>query len=91
MRLRILRKLRILRLPLTILCDSVLGQGHSHRHRMVMGSAVMAAGYVVSHTLHFELSLINAVCEIGGSTIHAIGAVPFVELLTVVATTSRTS
>ena len=60
------------------LCDHVVGKKHSHAHRMVAGSIVMACGVLIAK-IHVEAMLAGLMVDGLGYLVHGIGAIPFVE------------
>lgn len=65
-----------------VVCDHVLGEEHSHPHRMVCGVFVMVAGVSLAKTGHAIDSvawLITA--DVLGYSLHGLGFAPYVEYL----------
>lgn len=71
---RIVRKVNVSK----VVCDHLVGENHTQRHRMITGVIIVVAGVAISkipttiHTLHF---LFDAV----GYGVHGLGCVPFIE------------
>lgn len=65
-----------------ILCDHMLGEHHTSKHRMLTGSVVMFAGVMIAKaTSHAAYEAIEVGGDLLGYLIHGIGAVPFVDHL----------
>lgn len=60
------------------LCNHLLGEGHSHRHRMIVGILTMFIGVVVAKVGSPTL-ILHCITETLGFGLHAIGAIPFIE------------
>ena len=63
------------------ICEHFLGESHTVKHRMGVGMIIMFIGVYVAHS-HTDIMLVSIAYNIFGYTIHAIGAIPYVEWLT---------
>jgi hypothetical protein len=62
------------------ICDSLIGEGHTTKHRIVTGSVVMVIGVSIAHLgpyapCHYLTFILDTV----GYGIHALGTTPFIE------------
>lgn len=65
-----------------VLCDHMLGEHHTSKHRMLTGSIVMLAGVMIAKlTSHAAYEVLEVGGDLLGYLIHGIGAVPFVDHL----------
>lgn len=67
--------------PIRIVCDHVVGEEHTARHRCVAGTIVMVCGVLIvnSATLVEHVHWLHLVTETIGNFVHALGATPFLE------------
>lgn len=80
--LRVLRKANLMHL----VCDHVMGERHTHRHRMIAGGVVMAIGVVIAKAGgEIHMAAVHFIADGIGYLIHGIGAVPYVESLVALA------
>lgn len=65
-----------------VLCDHMLNEGHTSRHRMAVGALVMVCGVMIAKcTSHAAYEALEVSGDLLGYLIHGIGAVPFVDHL----------
>lgn len=63
-----------------IVCSHMLGDTHSHAHRMSVGAVVMIAGVGIAKSVgHSHYELIAASGDLLGYLVHGAGAVPYVD------------
>lgn len=63
-----------------MLLDNVLGENHSHRHRMGFGFILMTIGVMIAKSFAgVEYEIVHMVCDCVGYFIHGLGCVPFVD------------
>ncbi len=55
------------------ICDHLLGEQHTHHHRMMIGTFVMTVGVTIAKVAGHN--------EIIGYAVHGLGLTPFVEYL----------
>jgi hypothetical protein len=60
------------------LCNHLLGEDHSHGHRMIVGIMIMFLGVVVAKS-GSPILILHCITETIGFGLHALGAVPFIE------------
>ena len=65
-----------------LICDHLLGDNHTHGHRMAVGGAVMVVGVYIAKSLgHSEVFFVQMGADLFGYLVHGIGAVPYVDSL----------
>jgi hypothetical protein len=65
-----------------LLLDHVLGENHTHAHRMSVGAIVMFIGMLLIHAFAgIEMEVVRVTVEVCGGFIHCVGSVPFVDYL----------
>lgn len=65
-----------------ILCDHMLGEQHSTKHRMIIGTVVMICGVLIAKTTgHIHSEIVEVVGDLTGYLVHGVGAVPYVDAL----------
>lgn len=69
----------VLNLPKRI-CEHVVGEQHTKAHRSFVGILFMFIGVFIAH-IEFEIVAFATAAEAFGFTIHAIGVIPFIEML----------
>lgn len=62
------------------ICNHLLGEEHTLVHRLSVGAIILFCGVCVSK-IHFEAMLFHIIFDGVGYTIHAIGAIPFLEMI----------
>lgn len=79
MKLKLLRALRRVNFMHEI-CDHVVGEHHTHRHRLIAGACVMLIGVVIAHqAAHVHPEFLAWLVDGVGYGIHAFGATPYLE------------
>lgn len=68
--------------------NNLVGENHTHVHRMMVGSAIMILGVLVAFSATGTHVVIHIFLDMLGYGIHGIGAVPFVDYFI---TASKTS
>lgn len=63
-----------------MLCEHLLGEEHTHGHRMTFGVIFMVIGVGVSKCF-VEIHVLHLICDGIGYALHGMGALPFVERL----------
>lgn len=64
------------------LCDALLGEHHSAKHRMLAGVGFMAIGVFIAKVAgHSPTMLISALGDCFGYALHGLGLTPFIEHL----------
>jgi hypothetical protein len=67
-----------------VLCDHMLGEHHSTKHRMLVGTMVMVCGVMIAKlTSHATYEIFEIVGDLTGYLVHGVGAVPYVDALVV--------
>ena len=78
MSLKALRFLRRINLVHSV-CDHLVGEHHTHKHRCVVGTGIMVVGVAISKSaVHANTEFLESVCNGVGYLIHGIGATPWV-------------
>ena len=64
------------------ICRALIGEHHTHGHRMVAGAVLMTLGVTVSHVAGGTgILLVVYAGDLLGYAIHGIGVVPFLDFL----------
>ncbi len=78
---RVIRSLRVFahKVDVTrVICVSLLGKEHTHRHRMITGTIVMGVGVFIAHlAAAFSNPIITGLLDMSGYAIHGLGLTPF--------------
>lgn len=65
-----------------IICEHLIGEHHSHLHRMSVGGLVMMSGVCVAKmAAHCDFIPLEMGADLFGYLVHGIGAVPYVDAL----------
>jgi len=65
-----------------VICDHLLGENHTHHHRMAAGGMLMLGGVYIAKSLgHSQFFAIQMTADLFGYLLHGIGAVPYVDSL----------
>lgn len=65
-----------------VLCDHMLGEQHTTKHRMVVGTLVMVCGVMIAKfTSHAPYEILEVAGDLTGYLVHGVGAVPYVDAL----------
>ena len=84
--LLVLRKVNLIYL----VCDHLVGEDHTNRHRMGVGVVVMAIGVTVANcATFFQYEIVRGILDGVGYLIHGIGSIPYAETLVAIASTKR--
>lgn len=68
--------------PTHAICNSLVGEHHSFRHRAVVGICIMVVGVMVAKYFgHSEIQAVAVCGDCVGYGLHGIGLIPFVETL----------
>jgi hypothetical protein len=63
-------------------CRTLIGEHHTHAHRMVAGGTMMAGGVLLSHmAAEPHILLLTLAGDLVGYAIHGMGLVPFLDFL----------
>ncbi len=78
---RVIRMLRVFahKVDVTrVICVSLLGKEHTHKHRMITGGIVMGFGVFIAHlAAGFSNPLVTGLLDMSGYAIHGLGLTPF--------------
>jgi hypothetical protein len=67
-----------------VLCDHMLGEHHTTRHRMLVGTVVMLCGVLIAKTTgHIHSEVVEVMGDLTGYLVHGVGAVPYVDALVI--------
>ena len=72
------------------ICDHLVGEDHTHKHRCVVGLVFMVAGVAIAQSaaeIHFPLA--HSIGDGLGYLLHGIGTFPYVEALVPIMTTLK--
>ena len=61
--------------------NHLFGVGHSNKHRMFVGLAVVLVGTLIHHLSSIHYEPIKFVADVSVDFLHGVGVVPFVEAL----------
>lgn len=62
------------------LCDHIIGRQHHIGHRMFVGTITMVIGVFVAK-IGSDIYIFSIAIDAAGYTLHAIGAIPFIEAI----------
>lgn len=64
------------------LCNHVIGDNHTHKHRLICGTIIIMIGVgIVKGAMFFEGVAVHFIAESVGFLIHGIGSIPYIELI----------
>lgn len=64
------------------ICDSLVGEHHTFRHRAMIGVLVMLVGVMIAKSLgHSSYHIVAVVGDAIGYGLHGIGLIPFAEAI----------
>lgn len=62
-------------------CNHIIGQEHSQRHRIIAGSGMMVVGVVIAQVPVINTFTVHIISETVGFLLHCIGAIPIVQYI----------
>jgi len=69
-----------------VVCEHLIGEQHSHKHRMAVGGFVMVCGvYIAKMAAHCHFAAVEMGADLFGYLVHGVGAVPYVDALVLLA------
>lgn len=72
------------------ICDHLVGEDHTHKHRCLVGMVIMGVGVAIAQgSAEIHLPLAHSIGDGLGYLLHGIGAFPYVEALGPVMVTLR--
>lgn len=64
------------------LCDSLVGENHTFKHRAGVGIIVMLLGVLIAKTFgHHEIQAVAVIADAVGYGLHGVGLIPFAEAI----------
>ena len=65
------------------ICHILIGKDHHIAHRLVAGGVIMSCGVAIAkYGGHYpDVHILHYLLDMGGYFVHALGAVPYIELL----------